>query len=799
MAHPPSPEQRIDAPVLTALSGTTPGRIESRLRMTLRHSLPVVGVVVVVMLIAVIAYYVYASNRHGAVALSNDLVTAIDRRVAAQTQAYLAPAEQFLELADSAAAGRGVFEGNPEVETFALHALSVIAPAAAFSYSDPEGNFLYVMRNAQGGFDSKTIDRRNGGHRVTWVRRDAEGAVVATEEVPDDTFDPRTRPWYQGAEQTKKPFWTDTYLFFTLQKPGITFSIPHFDADGKLQSVLGVDIELDTLCAFLKQLGIGVSGKALIIDRTGRVVAYPSDNWLPADKPDVQAPLLDELGDPVLVRAYNRLRIEGYGRKVLDFGDKRIIVSSEPVSMLTGRDWVVLIVVPETDFVGFVTDSGLAALIMSIIVVLIVAALSGLLAWRNVTAERRISAAATLQSALETRTRTFVELARASGPADGAEAEGLESASETAAAACAAKRVAVWRLSPDRTALLCEDCFDQVAHDHTTGMELHRDQLPDLFAALGNGAPIDVEDASSDRRTSELFQSYLAPLGISSIYIVPIISRGRLLGMLTVEDPQRGDHAASLVAFCDALTVVLALRYAAVAAPAPVVSRAAATVSAGAGSGGAAPFESFGQRQSRLEQTLMRQNVSLDDLGDSAIDQAAIGILKLPDWTTVAQRMPDSVEATAMDAIVDELRLVLEQSGVAYAALLGDQIVLAAFSHDKNMVAGCAHCVATAMLDLRDRLFGLEEKWNTSLDFRLAIDVGTVMASAVATDPPSRNLWGGAVGIAKVLADTAARRTIVASETAYEMLSDHFLFRPRGSYFLPETGNMRTFVLVGRI
>ena len=306
MAHPPSTEQRIVAPDLTALSGTTPGRGESRLRMVLRHSLPVMGVVVVVVLVAVIAYYVYESNRRGAVSLSNDLITAIDRRVAAQTHAYLAPAEQFLELADAAAAGRGVFEGNPEVEAFALHALGGIAPAAGFSYADPEGNFLYVLRNAQGGFDTKTIDRRNGGHRATWVRRDSEGKVVGTEEVPDDTFDPRTRPWYEGAEQTKKPYWTDTYLFFTLQKPGITFSIPHFDADGKLQNVLGVDIELATLCVFLKQLGIGVSGRALIIDRTGRVVAYPSDNWLPADKPDVQAPLLDELGDPVLVRALDR-------------------------------------------------------------------------------------------------------------------------------------------------------------------------------------------------------------------------------------------------------------------------------------------------------------------------------------------------------------------------------------------------------------------------------------------------------------------------------------------------------------
>ena len=175
-----------------------------------------------------------------------------------------------------------------------------------------------------------------------------------------------------------------------------------------------------------------------------------------------------------------------------------------------------------------------AGIVMVIAVVLIVAALSGLLAWRNVTAERRISAAATLQSSLETRTRTFVELARASGPTDGAQGEGLENAAENAAAACSAKRVAVWRLSPDRTAMLCEDCFDLVAQDHTTGMELHRDQLPNLFAALGNGAPIDSDDAAGDRRTAELFESYLAPLGISSVYIVPIISRGRLLGMLTV-------------------------------------------------------------------------------------------------------------------------------------------------------------------------------------------------------------------------------------------------------------------------
>src|SRR5258708_1168494 len=66
-------------------------------------------------------------------------------------------------------------------------------------------------------------------------------------------------------------------------------------------------------------------------------------------------------------------------------------------------------------------------------------------------------------------------------------------------------------------------------------------------------------------------------------------------------------------------------------------------------------------------------------------------------------------------------------------------------------------------------------------------------------DRQSRKVGGGGVGIAKILAATAARHTIMASETAYERLASHFLLRPRGVYFLPETGDMRTFIVIGRL
>ena len=773
------------------------GRSDAAWRTWLRRGLPVVGVVAVLALVSAIAYYVYDSNRRGAIVLSNDLITAIDRRVAVQMQAYLAPAQQFLELAVAATQGRSVAEGGLDAERLALSALATVGPVTGFSYADPAGNFQFVVRNAQGGYDTKTIDVRDGGRRVTWVRRDAAGKVIATESDPGDTFDPRTRPWYRGAEESKQPFWTPTYLFFTVKKPGISFAIPTYDAEGKLQNVLSVDIELATLCAFLKQLGIGVSGKALIIDNQGRIVAYPSDDWLPADRPDVATPMLDELGDPVLTRVYNRLRVEGYGRQILDIGERRIIVSSEPVKMLTGRNWVVLIVVPETDFVGFVVDSGWAALVMSIIIVLIVAALTGLMAWRSVLADRRAAAAATRQQALELRTQAFVDLAQGAATEEGLAGENLQGATESAATACDAKRVAIWRLTSDRRALTCEDCYDRAVDDHTAGLEFHRDEMPNLFAALDKGAPIDATDAGRDRRTAELFATYLEPLGIARVYLAPIVAAGQTIGLLSVEDPRQGDRAAGLAAFCDALSTLLALRFTA-AIPGSALPGTAAAAAAMPPPAEERPPDSFLQRQARLERTLLQQGAALEDLREASVDRAAVGVVKLPAWTSVTQKPSDGGQRTAMDAIVQELRQSIEKSGATYAALLDDQIVVAAFSAHADSIGENARCVATALLALRDRLIAFEDDWGTSLDFRLALDVGTVMISTVGTEPPTRTLWGGALGVAKVLAAAAGRRSIAASETAYEVLSEDFLFRARGSYFLPETGTMRTFVMVGR-
>ena len=756
---------------------------------------PILAVVAVMIIAAVIASYVYDTNRRGAVTLSNDLLDAIDQRIAIQMGAYLAPAEQFLESARAIAGERGVFDGAMATEPFVLATLGKHPQIAGLSYGDPDGNFLYVARNVQGGFDTKLVDRRGGNPRVTWTHRNKEGETVERSEDPNDTFDPRTRPWFIGAMNEGRPFWTAPYVFFTLKRPGITYALPQYAANRRLVAVLGVDIELSALSTFLKSLEIGLHGKALVIDGKGRVIAFPSDSWIANPKEGATLPQLDELGDPLLTRIYNQLKVEGVGRKLLDFGSQRIIVSSGALKALTGRNWSVLIVAPESDFLGFVASSGKLALALSVVVFLLMAALAMLMMWRSLQAERRDRAAHERHGALEARARTLGELAARSNLMDRDTPDGVREATERAAEICQAKRVGVWYLAANGRTLVCEDNFDPSANAHTAGAELYRDEFPRLFAALEALAEIDAPVARSDPRTEELAALYLQPLGIEGVHISPIHSGKRLLGMLKVEDPSSSEQNDGMAEFCLALASLFALRY----LPAGgVVPSAAASAPADAREIAEQRVErALGDRRVALQRRLLHFAMSPDDLASGQLEQAAVAVIRMPDWLPVAHR-GEGDNRTRMDAVIDEVQRVVAQNGVGYAALLDDQVVLVAAADGAQSPAVAARLVAVAALDVRDRLGDLTGGWGEGSEFRISIDVGAVMASAFG-DGTDRNLWGGAIGVAKVLAASGSRRAITVSEAAYHLLSADFLLRPRGSYFLPETGPMRTFVLAGAL
>ncbi|HEX5042440.1 MAG TPA: ATP-binding protein [Candidatus Polarisedimenticolaceae bacterium] len=132
---------------------------------------------------------------------------------------------------------------------------------------------------------------------------------------------------------------------------------------------------------------------------------------------------------------------------------------------------------------------------------------------------------------------------------------------EVAAGALDVERVGVWVYSADRQVLTCTALFDRGAGVHSSGVELAARDYPSYFEALATEEVIAAQDACADPRTAGFRDSYLVPLGITSMLDVPLRSGGRLGGVLCHEhrgQPRAWSSAEQFFAMAVANLVSLA-------------------------------------------------------------------------------------------------------------------------------------------------------------------------------------------------------------------------------------------------
>lgn len=86
-------------------------------------------------------------------------------------------------------------------------------------------------------------------------------------------FDPTQREWYKKAVETQKPYWTDAYKNNFTGKMQVTCAIPDVQ-NGKVESVLSINIPLDKLSEMISKVKIGKEGYPLIIDKTGKMLTH---------------------------------------------------------------------------------------------------------------------------------------------------------------------------------------------------------------------------------------------------------------------------------------------------------------------------------------------------------------------------------------------------------------------------------------------------------------------------------------------------------------------------------------------
>ena len=193
-----------------------------------------------------------------------------------QTEAYFAPAVATVERSVGLFRHEILGPNNPaQLEAYFLGRLRENSDLAGIFVGWPDGSFDYVMRNSEhtlGGFRSKRIQFNEGLRRVTYQWRDSAGDVILLEDDPNDSYDPRARPWYKAALGAEGPIWSKPYIFFTSSNPGMTVAQVVSDEDGP-RAVVGVDFEISDISRLLSQVNLGTEGLAVIVNQEGQVLA----------------------------------------------------------------------------------------------------------------------------------------------------------------------------------------------------------------------------------------------------------------------------------------------------------------------------------------------------------------------------------------------------------------------------------------------------------------------------------------------------------------------------------------------
>lgn len=244
---------------------------------------------------------------------SHELLTNVVGETRENAAAYLRQAQNSVLLTTGLLEAGLLGPGDQvALERYFLEHLRLTPEIDALYFGGPQGDFVFAKRGGRDprhAYFSKLIHAGlPEAERVTLIDRASNLAENGRQHDPDDRYDPRQRPWYQRAAQSNREIWTDPYIFYTSQQPGLTVALAVRAPGGLLRGVVGADIELTALSAFLRTQKIGSESAAFLVHVNGEVLAHPDESGL-ARRDEGDRLRLKRLAeaDPVAARAAARV------------------------------------------------------------------------------------------------------------------------------------------------------------------------------------------------------------------------------------------------------------------------------------------------------------------------------------------------------------------------------------------------------------------------------------------------------------------------------------------------------------
>ncbi|MEG4453726.1 PAS domain S-box protein [Microcoleus sp. N9_A1] len=213
------------------------------------------------------------------------------------------------------------------------------------------------------------------GNKLARYTGDSQGSRVKLVEISTNIYDPRIRPWYIAAALAKKPIWTPIYTDFLTRELAITAAMPIYNDAGKLLGIAGSDLLFSKIKEFLVSLKIGKSGQTFVMERSGMLIATSTAGQeFAVEGKEAKRIKASESKNTVirqtaqyLDKSYESLaKINNSQQLTFDIDGKRNFMEVTPFKDDRGLDWLIVVVVPESDFMEQINANTRTTVLLSV-------------------------------------------------------------------------------------------------------------------------------------------------------------------------------------------------------------------------------------------------------------------------------------------------------------------------------------------------------------------------------------------------------------------------------------------------
>ncbi|MFB2970038.1 ATP-binding protein [Aerosakkonema sp. BLCC-F183] len=328
-------------------------------KISLRLFLIVPFVLQIVGAVGLVGYLSYRSGQQAVAKLADELMTETSNRIEQHLNSYMGKAQE-INGTNVDAFKSGILNLNDSQTLGKYFYLQMRALNFAYvNYGSIKGEFIGAGygQNNQLEIGEIPISDLN---KISFYSVDNEGNRL---KVKYTFKNPQTNnaAWYLDAIEAGKPIWSSIYSWGDLQNYiSTSASTPVYDAQKKLLGVLGIDVELNQISRFLKKLDSRRSGHIFIIERSGLIVAS-SANESPAPIIKGKATRLKAVNSSerairdvtqYLIRRFGSLQAIAKPQLLRPPLNGNPFVRVIPYRDKYGLDWLVVMVIPESEFMA---------------------------------------------------------------------------------------------------------------------------------------------------------------------------------------------------------------------------------------------------------------------------------------------------------------------------------------------------------------------------------------------------------------------------------------------------------------